>query len=102
MYGIEVAAASPKTIGNLTAAVIDVFNNKKNNSHNANQFFSTISKSKSDLDPAAQIFARRVMQVRRTTCKKAEAGARFQKLLRLYAENTNAASSGRNGTGKGK
>ena len=85
MYGIEAAITTPKKIGSLTAAVIDVFKSKNNN-HTANQFFSTINESRSDLDPAAQIFARRVMQVRRTTCKKAKAEARFQKLLRLYVE----------------
>ena len=69
MYGIEAAGVTPKKIGSLAAAVIDVFKNRNNN-HNANQFFSTMTKGKSDLDPVAQIFARRVTQVRRTACKK--------------------------------
>ena len=69
----------------LLAAAIDVFKSK-NNSHNANQFFSTINKSRSDPDPAAQIFARRVMQIRRTACKKTEAEAKFQKILKTYVE----------------
>ena len=68
MYGVEAASASPQTIGNLTAALRDVFKNKNNN-HNANQFFAAITESKNDLDPMAQIFARRVMQVRMTACK---------------------------------
>ena len=72
MYGVEAASASPQKIAGLAAAVIDVFKSRNNN-HNANQFFSTITESKSDLDPTAQIFARRVMQVRRTACKKKNA-----------------------------
>ena len=69
MYGVEAASASPKKIASFAAAVIDVFKSRNNN-HNANQFFSTITKSRSDLDPAAQILARWVMQVRRTACKQ--------------------------------
>ena len=75
----------PLKIGSLAAAVIDVFKSRDNN-HNANQFFATITRSKNDLDPAAQIYARRVMQVRRTACMKPAAEERFQKLLRTYAE----------------
>ena len=52
MYGVEAASASPQKIANLTAAVIDVFKSNNNN-HNANQFFSTITASKNDLDPNA-------------------------------------------------
>ena len=77
---------SPQTkIASLAAAVIDVFKSRNNN-HNANQFFSTITRSKNDLDPVAQIFARRVMQIRRTACKKPNAEARFKTLLRTCAE----------------
>ena len=68
MYGIEAVGVTPKKIASLAAAVIDVFKNRNNN-HNANQFFSTITGSKVDLDPQVQIFARRAMQVRRTACK---------------------------------
>ena len=71
MYGIEAASASPIKVASLIAAVIDVFRSRNNN-HNANQFFSTISGSKNDLDPQVQIFARRVLQVRRTACKRPE------------------------------
>ena len=59
----------PTKNGNLIAAVIDAFKSRNNN-HNANQFFSTITRSKNDLDLAAQIFARRVLQIRRTACNK--------------------------------
>ena len=89
MYGIEAAIASPKKIGNLTAAVIDVFKNKSH-SHNANQFFSTISKRKNDLDPAAQILARRVLQIRRTTCNKNRNGCKVQKAAQVTCRKTQA------------
>ena len=56
LYGVEAAGATPAKIASLTAAVVDVFKSRNNN-HNANQFFSTIVASKSDFDPAAQIFA---------------------------------------------
>ena len=85
IYGVEAASATPQKNGILTAAVIDLFKSR-NNTHNANQFFSTITKSKNDLDPAAQIFASRVLQVRRTACKKKIAEERFQSLLKNYAK----------------
>ena len=68
----------------LAVAVIDAFKSKNNN-RNANNFFSTVTPTKNDLDPAAQIFARRVLQVRRTACKKEGAEDRFKHLLRDYA-----------------
>ena len=68
-YGVEAAGASPAKVASLAAAVIDVFKSRNNN-HNGNQFFSTITGSRSDLDPVAQIFARRVLQIRKTTCNK--------------------------------
>ena len=68
-YGVEAAGASPQKVASLPAAVIDVFKSRNNN-HNANQFFSTITASKNDLDPLAQMFARRVMQIRRIVCSK--------------------------------
>ena len=54
MYGVEAAGASPSKVANLTAGVIDVFKSRNNN-HNADQFFSTITGSKNDLDPQAQL-----------------------------------------------
>ena len=84
MYGVEAAQASPQKMAKLAAAVIDAFKNKNDN-RNANNFFSTITPSKNDLDPAAQIFARRVLQVRRTACKKDGADERFRNILEDYA-----------------
>ena len=84
MYGVEAAGASPAKVAKLTAAVIDVFKSRNNN-HNANQFFSTITRSKHDLDPQAHMFARRVLQVRRTAFKKSDAAERFRKTIRTYA-----------------
>ena len=84
IYEVEAAGASPVKVASLTAAVIDVFKSRNNN-HNANQFFSTITGSKNDLDPQVQIFARRVLQVRRTACKRPEAAERFRKIPTTYA-----------------
>ena len=64
LYGVEAAQATPQQIAKLAAAVTDAFKNRNNN-HNASRFFTTISPSRNDLDPVAQIFCRRVMQVRR-------------------------------------
>ena len=79
LYGVEAAGASPTKVASLTAAVIVVFKSRNNN-HNANQFFSTMTGSKSDLDPVTQIFARRVLQIRRTACKRRDAGTKFKHL----------------------
>ena len=84
MYGVEAAGATPNKVAGLTAAVIDVFKSRNNN-HNANQFFSTITGSKVDLDPQVQIFARRAMQIRRTACKRPETMERFRKSIQRYA-----------------
>ena len=84
MYGVEAAGASPTKVAGLTAAVIDVFKSRSNN-HNANQFFSTITGSNTDLDPQAQMFARRVLQIRRIACRRRDTAERFRKTLRTYA-----------------
>ena len=84
MYGVEVAVASPAKVASLTAVVIDVFKSR-NNVHNANQFFTTITGNSNDLDPQVQIFARRVLQVRRALCKKPEAARRVMTTLETYA-----------------
>ena len=60
LYGVEAAQATPQTIAKLSAAVIDAFK-ARNDDHNANNFFTTMSASKNDLDPAAQILCRRVL-----------------------------------------
>lgn len=84
MYGVEAAGASPAKVAGLTAAVIDVLKSRNNN-QNANQFFSTITGSKHDLDPQAQMFPRRVLQIRRIACKRHDTAERFRKTLRTYA-----------------
>ena len=98
LYGVEAASATPAKVASLTVAVGDVFKSRNNN-HNANQFFSTIVASKSDLDPVAQICARRVLQIRRTTCKKAGTGERFKTILTTYATRHKRTENGRDGTG---
>ena len=76
--------ASPAKVAELIAALIDVFKSRNNN-HNANQFFSTITGSKNDLDPQAQMFARGVLQAVMTACKNHYAAERFLKTIRTYA-----------------
>ena len=84
MYGVEAANALPQKSASLTATVIDVFKSRNNN-HNANQFFSTNTERMSDLDPTAHVFVRKVMQVRRATCKKKNAEEMFKSILQDYA-----------------
>lgn len=83
LYGVEAAGASLTKVASLTAAVIDVFKSR-NNDHNANQSFSTMTGSKSDLDPVTQILPRRVLQIRRTACKQRKAGPKFKSILKTY------------------
>ena len=85
MYGIEAAEATPPRIAKLTAAIIDAYRSK-NNDHNADRFFATLTSDKSELDPVAQILMRRTLQIRRAACKKPENLPRYKQLLRKYAE----------------
>ena len=84
LYGVEAAQATPQKVAKLSAAVIDAFKSRNNN-HNASWFFTTISPSRNDLDPVAQILCRRVMQGRRTSCKRDGAKDRFKSMLKKYA-----------------
>jgi len=84
LYGIEATQLGPAKIAKLSAAVIDTFKSR-NNSHNANRFYATLTPAKNDLDPAAQILARRVMQVRRTCAKKPGAEEKFKRTIKKYA-----------------
>ena len=68
LYGIEAAGVQPAKVAKLTAAVIDVFKNRNNN-HNLDRFFATLSSEEKELDPMVQIYGRRAMQIRRSTCK---------------------------------
>ena len=76
-YGVEAAQVSPAKLAKMSAAVIDVFRSR-NNSHNADRFFATLTSAKNDLDPTVQIFTRRVLQVRRTCSKKEGADGDFK------------------------
>ena len=60
----------------------------RNNNHNANQFFSTITVSKNDLDPLAQMFARMVMQIKKDCLQeKKDAVEKFKNILETDATN---------------
>ena len=50
------------------------------------RFYTTLTPAKNDLDPAAQVLARRVMQIRRTCAKKPGAEEKFKRTLKKYAE----------------
>ena len=83
-YGVEAAQVTPAKLAKMSAAVIDVFRSR-NNSHNADRFFATLTSAKNDLDPTVQIFTRRVLQVRRTCSKKEGADGDFKRVLNKYA-----------------
>ena len=85
LYGVEATQLDPAKIPRLSAAVIDTFRSP-NNSHNANRFYTTLTPTKSDLDPCAQILARRVMQIRRTCAKEPGAQEKFKRVVKKYAE----------------
>ena len=58
----------------------------KNDNHNADRFFTTLTADKDDVDPVVEILARRVMQVRRTACKRRSMEAKFKDILYKYAQ----------------
>ena len=68
LYGVEAARIVPAKMARLSAAIIDAFRVRSDN-HNADRFYTTITKAKDELDPVLQVFSRRVIQVRRTSCK---------------------------------
>ena len=84
LYGVEASQMTPAKIARLSAAVIDTFRSR-NNSHNADRFYTTLTTTKNDLDPAAQILVRRVLQIRRASMKRDKAEARFKRSLKKYA-----------------
>ena len=84
MYGIEAAAVTPAKIAKLAASVIDVFR-WKNNNHNADRFFTTLTPDDKDIDPVVEILARRAMQIRRTASKNKGMEAKVKELLLMYA-----------------
>ena len=57
----------------------------RNNNHNVDRFFATLTEEARDLDPVVQIFSRRAHQIRRTCCKNKMAEKRFQQSLMKYA-----------------
>ena len=88
-YGIEAASMTPAKTAKLAAAIIDVFRSR-NNMHRADWFSSTFSSHQGDMDPVAQTFSRRVLQVRRAIVKKKENQAEFSDLIKTYAEQNKA------------
>ena len=85
LYGVEAAGIPIAKIAKLTAAVIDVFRSK-NNSHNTNMFFSTLTEDDNELDPMVQILTRRVLQLRRACSKVKGNDDKYKKMLKRYAE----------------
>ena len=86
LYGVEASQVSTAKVAKLAAMVIDVFRSR-NDDHNADRFFNVTTDDRNDLDPMAQIFARRVMLARRTIAKKQGAFVRAQRIIAKYAEN---------------
>ena len=87
-YGVEAAKIVPAKLARLSAAIIDAFR-VKNDNHNADRFFTTITKAKDELDPVVQVLSRRVMQIRRTSCKQNGATENFKATLLKYATKHN-------------
>ena len=84
LYGVEAAKVTPAKVAKLTAAVIDVFKSRNNN-HNVDRFFATMGSEEKDLDPMVQIYGRRAMQIRRSSCKSSETEKRMKQILTKYA-----------------
>ena len=84
LRGVEAARATPQQSATLAAAVIDMFRSK-NKIHNADRFFASMAKTRNELDPVAQILSRRVLQIRRASCKRNDAKERFNATLLKYA-----------------
>ena len=85
LYGVEAAQLAPARVARLSAAVIDAFRSR-NNDHNADRFYATVAQGKDEIDPVAQILCRRVMQLRRTACKREGADIKFKDTLLKYAK----------------
>ena len=81
MYGVEAAEIAPAKMANMSVAVIDVFKSRNDN-HNADRFFTTIAVDKDEIDPMIEVFARRVMQIRRTACKSKGMATRYKAMLK--------------------
>ena len=90
MYCVEAAEVAPAKVARLAAAVIDAFR-FKNDNHNADRFFTTLADNSKDLDPVVEILARRVLQIRRTACKRDEMADKFKGMILKYAEKTQKA-----------
>jgi len=84
LYGAEAARITPSKFAKLSAAVINVFRSRNDN-HNADRFYTTVGACKDDIEPVAQVFCRRAMQIRRTAYKQRGAEERFKRLLLKYA-----------------
>ena len=85
LYGIEAAQVTPAKFAKLSASVIDAFRSKNDN-HNADKFYATISEATKDLDPVTQTFCRRAMQIRRTCHKQSGAKCMIQGILGKYVD----------------
>ena len=84
-YGVEAARITPAKLAKFGADIIDTFK-QRNNNHNVDRFYATTTKAKDDLDPVTQVMSRRVLQMRRTSCKKEGAKLRFQRTLQKYVK----------------
>ena len=75
---------TPAKIATLAASIIDVFRSRNDN-HNADRFFTTLTLDKDDVDPVVEILARRVLQVRRIASKRKGMEGKFKEILQKYA-----------------
>ena len=84
LYGIEAAMLAPAKVAKLSTAVIDAFRSR-NDDHNVDRFYATLTKATHDLDPMVQILCRRVLQIRRTCTKQNGATEEVKRLIKRYA-----------------
>ena len=94
MYGVEAAAASPAKVASLTAAVIDVFKSR-NNVHNANQFFATITGNKT-------ISTRKFKSLLEGSCRSGELRVKIRKLHEDLRPRWKATRTRTRGMGSGQ
>ena len=83
-YGVEAAEVPAAKVAQLTLAVIDVFRSRSVN-RNVDWFFAAFLGDNKEIDPMAQIFVRRAMQIRRALLKREGVPEYFQTMIEKYA-----------------
>ena len=69
VYCVEATDPKQRSIAVMATAVIDVFRSRSDY-HNVDCLLASIFQDNKELDPFAQVLARRGIQIRRTACKQ--------------------------------